>query len=125
MKKRWIVGTRGSKLALVQTGMVIDALRGLYPGCDLFVKTIKTTGDSVWDTPLYLIGEKGLFIKEIEDALVRGEVDLAVHSMKDLPTDLLGGLAIAAVLPRVDPRDTFISPKYSRLGDVPLGAKIG
>ena len=63
------------------------------PRCDFSVKTIKTTGDSVWNTPLYLIGEKGLFIKEIEEALVAGEIDLAVHSIKDLPTELLDGLA--------------------------------
>lgn len=125
MKKTWIVGTRGSKLALRQTEIVKEALGRLYPGFDFPTKIIKTTGDSVWDTPLYLIGEKGLFIKEIEEALERGEIDFAVHSMKDLPTDLLGGLAISAVLPREDPRDTFVSLKYDRLADVPSGARIG
>ena len=79
----------------------------------------------MWNTPLYLIGEKGLFIKEIEEALVRGEADLAVHSMKDLPTELAGGLAISAILEREDPRDTFISTKYDRLADTPTGARIG
>ncbi len=125
MKKRWMVGTRGSKLALVQTGMVVDALRRLYPGSDFSVKTIKTTGDSVWNTPLYLIGEKGLFIKEIEEALIAGEIDLAVHSIKDLPSELLGGLSLSAVLEREDPRDTFISLKVAALADVPLGARVG
>ncbi len=97
----------------------------LYPDCDFTVKTIKTTGDSVWDTPLYLIGEKGLFIKEIEEALVAGEIDLAVHSMKDLPTELHAGLSLSAVLEREDPRDTFISLKHARLADAPAGARIG
>lgn len=125
MKKHWIVGTRGSKLALTQTEMVIGELQALYPSFDFETRIIKTTGDSVWDTPLYLIGEKGLFIKEIEEALVRNDVDLAVHSMKDLPTDLAGGLSISAMLPRVDPHDTFVSLKYARLADTPQGARIG
>jgi hydroxymethylbilane synthase len=72
-----------------------------------------------------MIGEKGLFIKEIEEALQKGEIDCAVHSMKDLPTDMLGGLAISALLEREDPRDTFISVKYDRLADVPKGGKVG
>lgn len=125
MKKNWIVGTRGSKLALTQTNIVIAALRALYPSFEFEARVIKTTGDSVWDTPLYLIGEKGLFIKEIEEALVREDVDLAVHSMKDLPTDLAPGLTIAAMLRREDPRDGFISLKHDRLMDVPRGARIG
>jgi hydroxymethylbilane synthase len=125
MKKKWTVGTRGSKLALTQTELVIGRLQVLYPDFEFSINIIKTTGDSVWNTPLYLIGEKGLFIKEIEEALVRGEADLAVHSMKDLPTELLGGLTISAVLEREDPRDAFISLKYDRLADTPQGAKIG
>jgi hydroxymethylbilane synthase len=125
MKKHWIVGTRGSKLALIQTEIVIGELQVLYPSLSFETRIIKTTGDSVWDTPLYLIGEKGLFIKEIEEALVRNDIDLAVHSMKDLPTDMLGGLSMSAILARRDPRDTFVSLKYSRLSDVPLGARIG
>jgi hydroxymethylbilane synthase len=125
MKKTWIIGTRGSKLALVQTGMVQRMLQGLYPEAAFTVKTIKTTGDSVWNTPLYLIGEKGLFIKEIEEALVRGDVDLAVHSIKDLPSELASGLALSAVLEREDPRDTFISTRHDRLLDTPQGARIG
>jgi len=125
MKKKWTAGTRGSKLALVQTGMVIDALSRLYPDCDFTVKTIKTTGDSVWNTPLYLIGQKGLFIKEIEEALAAGEIDFAVHSIKDLPTELLGDLALSAVLEREDPRDAFISIKHASLADLPLGSRVG
>jgi hydroxymethylbilane synthase len=125
MKTKWIVGTRGSKLALTQTNLVISRLQSLYPDHEFTIRIIKTTGDSVWNTPLYLIGEKGLFIKEIEDALARGEADIAVHSMKDLPTELLGGLAMSAVLEREDPRDTFISLKYDRLSETPTGARIG
>jgi hydroxymethylbilane synthase len=125
MKKTWTVGTRGSKLALTQTNLVIARLKTLYPECEFTINIIKTTGDTVWDTPLYDIGEKGLFIKEIEDALLNGGADIAVHSMKDLPTDLPEGLAISAILEREDPRDTFISEKYNRLSDVPVGARIG
>ncbi|OPY61943.1 MAG: Porphobilinogen deaminase [Syntrophorhabdaceae bacterium PtaU1.Bin034] len=125
MKKKWIVGTRGSKLALRQTEIVINNLRQAHPDADFEIKIIKTTGDSVWNTPLYLIGQKGLFIKEIEEALAHGDVDLAVHSMKDLPTELLGGLTIAAVLKREDPRDTFISLKHDRLSDTPPGSRLG
>ncbi len=125
MKKKWTVGTRGSRLALTQAELVIGRLQALYPDLDFSIKIIKTTGDSVWSTPLYLIGEKGLFIKEIEEALARDDADLAVHSMKDLPTDLLGGLAVSAILEREDPRDTFISVKYDRLADTPEGARIG
>jgi hydroxymethylbilane synthase len=125
MKKTWIVGTRGSKLALTQTNLVIARLAAIYPDCEFTINIIKTTGDTVWDTPLYAIGEKGLFIKEIEDALIRGEADFAVHSMKDLPTDLPEGLTISAILEREDPRDTFISLRYDKLSDTPTGAKIG
>jgi hydroxymethylbilane synthase len=125
MKKTWIVGTRGSKLALTQTNLVITRLKAMYPACEFTINIIKTTGDTVWDTPLYAIGEKGLFIKEIEDALIRDEADFAVHSMKDLPTDLPEGLAISAILEREDPRDTFISDKFNKLVDTPMGAKIG
>ena len=125
MKKHWTVGTRGSKLALVQTEMVLGSLQKLYPSFEFERRIIKTTGDSVWDTPLYLIGEKGLFIKEIEEALNRNEIDFAVHSMKDLPTEVATGLSISAILPRVDPRDGFVSLVYKRLADVPEGARIG
>ena len=125
MKKTWTVGTRGSKLALTQTNLVIELLKGIYPSFDFAIEIIKTTGDSVWDTPLYLIGEKGLFIKEIEEALARGTIDLAVHSMKDLPTDLHEGCSLSAVLPREDARDTFVSLTYERLTDTPPGGRIG
>ncbi len=125
MKKRWIIGTRGSKLALKQTDMVIGQLQLLYPDFQSIVKIIKTTGDTIWDKPLQTIGEKGLFVKEIEDALLQGEIDLAVHSMKDLPTDLPEGLTIAAILRREDPRDAFISPAGRTYSDIGEGSRVG
>ena len=112
MKKKWTVGTRGSKLALKQTEIVIQALKKLYPYNEFAIKIIKTTGDTVWDKPLHLIGGKGLFVKEIEDALLVNEIDMAVHSTKDLPAELENGLVIGAVLEREDPRDVFISSIY-------------
>ncbi|MCX8109873.1 MAG: hydroxymethylbilane synthase, partial [Syntrophorhabdaceae bacterium] len=112
MKKKWIIGTRGSSLALKQTGIVVERLKAIYPHIDIEVKTIKTMGDTIWDKPLHLIGGKGLFVKEIEDALVKGQIDMAVHSVKDMPTELADGLTIGAILEREDPRDVFIS--YTR-----------
>ena len=129
MKKKWTVGTRGSKLALKQTEIVIQALKRLYPynefAMEFAVKIIKTTGDTVWDKPLYLIGGKGLFVKEIEDALLKNEIDMAVHSMKDLPTELENGLVIGAILEREDPRDVFISSTHGSIQDITEGSRIG
>jgi hydroxymethylbilane synthase len=125
MKRNWIVGTRGSKLALKQTEVTIGKLKSIYPDNDYSVKIIKTKGDTVWDAPLHLVGGKGLFVKEIEDALMRKDIDMAVHSMKDLPTELGGGLVLAAVLEREDPRDVFISLTYDKLEDLKEQAKIG
>jgi len=125
MKKKWIVGTRGSKLALKQTEIVIQALKKLYPYNEFAIEIIKTTGDTVWDKPLHLVGGKGLFVKEIEDALLKNEIDMAVHSMKDLPAELENGLVIGAVLEREDPRDVFISSIYESIQDIPEGARIG
>jgi hydroxymethylbilane synthase len=125
MKKKWILGTRGSKLALTQTEMVVKELKSLYPECEFAVTIIKTTGDTVWDKPLHTIGEKGLFVKEIEEALQRGDIDLAVHSMKDLPTGLPAGLVIGAVLRREDPRDVLMSRTPLRFMELKPGARIG
>ena len=125
MKKKWIVGTRGSRLALKQTEIVIQALKKLYPYNEFAIEIIKTTGDTVWDKPLHLVGGKGLFVKEIEDALLKNEIDMAVHSMKDLPAELENGLVIGAVLEREDPRDVFISSIYESIQDIPEGARIG
>jgi hydroxymethylbilane synthase len=125
MNKTWIVGTRGSKLALKQTEIVVSQLRQTYPGNTFQVKVIKTMGDTVWDKPLHLIGGKGLFVKEIEEELLAGTIDFAVHSMKDMPTELDQKLTIGAVLKREDPRDVFLSLKYKNLEDVPDGGRIG
>lgn len=125
MKKKWIVGTRGSKLALKQTEMVIEALRRIYPGVDFQKKMITTKGDTVWDTPLHLIGGKGLFVREIEEELLAGSIDMAVHSMKDLPTELEPGLVLSATLEREDPRDALLSLRGARFSDMGPGARIG
>lgn len=125
MNKTWIVGTRGSKLALKQTEIVVSQLQQTYPGNTFQVKIIKTMGDTVWDKPLHLIGGKGLFVKEIEEELLAGTIDFAVHSMKDMPTELDQKLTIGAVLKREDPRDVFLSLKYKNLEDVPDGGRIG
>ena len=125
MNKTWIVGTRGSKLALKQTEIVVNQLQQTYPGNTFQVKIIKTMGDTVWDKPLHLIGGKGLFVKEIEEELLAGTIDFAVHSMKDMPTELEQKLAIGAILKREDPRDVFLSLKYKNFEDVPDGGRIG
>jgi len=121
------IGTRGSPLALAQaheTRARLAALHGLAH--DRFdIAVIKTTGDRVLDRPLAEIGGKGLFTKEIEEALLAGEIDLAVHSMKDMATAAPQGLAIGAVLPREDVRDAFISLKYRAFADLPPGAVAG
>jgi len=120
-----IIGTRSSKLALWQAEWVHARLRELEPGLSVSLKRIKTTGDKILDTPLAAIGGKGLFIKEIEDALRRGEIDLAVHSMKDVPTHVPEGLEILAIPEREDPRDVLVSRggiAFDRLG---AGARIG
>ncbi|MPZ38886.1 MAG: hydroxymethylbilane synthase [Rhizobiales bacterium] len=121
------IGTRGSPLALAQAAMVrarLVAAHGWAPD-RIEVRTIRTTGDVIRDRPLSDLGGKGLFTKEIEEGLATGEVDLAVHSAKDMPTVLPAGLIIAAVLPREDPRDVFISRKANALRALPLGAVVG
>jgi hydroxymethylbilane synthase len=125
MKKKWIIGTRGSKLALKQTGIVLEKLQSLYPQYEFIIKTIKTTGDTVRNKPLHLIGGKGLFVKEIEEKLLNKEIDMAVHSVKDLPAELEKNLLLGAVLKREDPRDAFISLAYNRLAEVKDGSRIG
>ena len=121
------IGTRGSPLALAQAHEVRDRLQlahGLPEGA-ITITVIKTTGDQVTDRPLSDIGGKGLFTKEIEEALLANEVDVAVHSMKDMQTVLPDGLAVGAVLPREDPRDAFISLKYANLGALPPESIVG
>ena len=122
------IATRGSPLALVQAEETRRRLLAAHPELDpaaVALEVIRTTGDRERDRPLAEIGGKGLFTKEIEEALLDGRVDLAVHSMKDVPTVLPAGLAIDCLLPREDPRDAFISEKAARLGELPEGAVVG
>ena len=120
-----VIGTRGSKLALWQAEWMLARLRELEPGLPVSLKRIKTTGDKILDTPLAAIGGKGLFVKEIEDALLRGEIDLAVHSMKDVPTHLPEGLEVLSIPEREDPRDVLISRDGVTLARLAAGARIG
>ena len=120
----YAVGTRGSRLALAQTQLVLDALRAAHPGALFEMSEITTQGDR--DTkPLSEIGGQGVFTKAIEDALLRGEIDIAVHSMKDLPPRLTDGLTIAAVPSRGDPRDALVTKDGRALADLPPRARIG
>lgn len=125
--KALTIGTRGSPLALAQANDVRNRLLAAHnlPPAAVVIQVIRTSGDRIQDRPLSEVGGKGLFTKEIEEALVAGEIDLAVHSMKDLETRLPDGLALAAVLPREDVRDAFVSLKHARLADVPQGAVVG
>lgn len=125
MKKTWTIGTRGSALALKQAETVVLLLQTFYPDHEFRTRTIKTTGDSVWDRPVHLIGGKGLFVREIEAELLAGTIDFAVHSMKDMPTEIDEGLVIGAILKREDPGDAFISSKYDRLADMSEGDMLG
>jgi hydroxymethylbilane synthase len=117
------LGTRGSKLATTQSGMVRDLLVAAGHPCELVI--IKTSGDRIQDRSLADAGGKGLFTKELEEALLDGRIDLAVHSMKDVPVEMPPGLALAAILPREDPRDAFLSYKAGTLADLPKGARMG
>jgi hydroxymethylbilane synthase len=123
------IGTRGSPMALRQTGIIRDRLIAVHSELAeagaIEIVTIRTTGDRVQNRLLAEIGGKGLFAKEIEEALLAGRIDLAVHSLKDLETWLPDGLAIACVPPRDDPRDAFISASGASLASLPHGAKVG
>lgn len=126
MVERVIIGTRGSPLALVQANMVRDMLLGSHPDLkNVEIKIIKTTGDMILDRPLSEIGGKGLFTKEIEDQLLAGDIDLAVHSSKDMPTTLPDGLIMPVFLKREDPRDAFIGADNMGLMDLPSGSVVG
>ena len=119
------IGTRGSALALTQSTWVADSIRARHPECDVELVTIRTKGDIMQDVSLVQIGGKGLFIKEIEEALLRAEVDVAVHSMKDVPAELPEGLEIAVTPLREDPRDVLVSAGNRKLEEMPRGARIG
>jgi hydroxymethylbilane synthase len=139
-KKKIIIGTRSSKLALWQAEFVKAELNRLYPDIEIELNKIKTTGDKILDVPLAQVGGKGLFVKEIEEALLGGKADIAVHSMKDVPTEFPEGLHLAVICEREDPRDAFISGiqdsrpsespeatkfKIKNFQSIPKGAKIG
>lgn len=121
------IGTRGSPLALAQAFETRRRLREAFdlPEEALEIIVIKTTGDRILDRPLKEIGGKGLFTREIEDAMIAGEIDIAVHSMKDMPTIQPQGLALDCYLPREDVRDAFVSEKYASLAQMPAGAVVG
>ena len=119
-----IVGTRGSRLARRQTESVVALLQERYPDCRLEVRAVRTTGDRRPE-PLSEISGEGVFTKELETALMAGEIDIAVHSLKDLPTDIAHGLAVAAVTRREDPRDALVSRDRTPLAKLPRGARIG
>ena len=119
------IGTRGSTLALRQTVWVRERIAERYPGIKIEVVKIKTTGDKITDVPLASVGGKGLFVKEIEEALLSKEIDLAVHSVKDVPTELPSGLHLGAITEREDPRDVLVSRDGLRLKALPAGARIG
>jgi hydroxymethylbilane synthase len=122
--RRIRIGTRGSRLALVQTHSVVDAIREKHPEVAVDVEIIQTQGDRVLDRPLNAIGDAGVFVKEIETALLEERIDLAVHSMKDLPSRLTSGLALAATTARVDPRDVLVARSGSSLETLPRGGTV-
>src|SRR3954454_15769965 len=129
MASRLRLGTRGSKLAVTQTGLVRDALARAVPELAapdaIEIVPIRTTGDAIQDRPLSEAGGKGLFVKEIEEALLSGRIDAAVHSMKDMPTAQPPGLVVSAFLPREDPRDVLIAGEVRRIADLKHGAIVG
>ena len=124
-QKRIVVGTRGSQLALWQARWVIGRLRSLFPHCKVLERVIKTTGDLQRDRSLVDIGGKGLFTKELDEALLDGRIDLAVHSLKDYPVELPAGLTLAAAPVRAAPHDALISRRKPTLDALPPGAAIG
>ncbi|RPH51192.1 MAG: hydroxymethylbilane synthase [Desulfobacteraceae bacterium] len=125
MKQELLIGTRGSKLALWQAGWVRAELIKSFPGLSAEIVTIKTKGDRILDVPLAKVGGKGLFVKEIEESLICNRIDIAVHSMKDMPAELLDGLSIGAIPERENPGDVLISKNNILLSQLPEKAKVG
>lgn len=119
------IGTRASRLALWQAEFVASELKKIFPALEVELIHVHTTGDKILDAPLAKIGGKGLFTKELELQLARGEIDLAVHSLKDVPTDLPAGFKIAAVTRREQPFDAFVSEKFSAFDELPEGSIVG
>jgi len=125
MERNFRIGTRGSALALTQANWVAERIQAMHPDIRVEIVRIKTTGDRIQDVALAKIGGKGLFVKEIEEALLRGEIHAAVHSLKDMPAETPEGLEISVVPEREDPRDVLISRGNRKLAELPRGAKIG
>ena len=125
MKTTFIVGTRGSKLALTQSKWVIQELKKHYPDYQFDICIIKTQGDIKKNVPLEVIGGKGVFVKDIQIALLEGKIDFAVHSMKDVPARLPEGLTMGAVPIRENPQDVLISSSGMTLEQLPKGARVG
>ena len=119
------IATRKSPLAMWQAEHVRTRLASLHPGLTIELVTMTTQGDRVLDSPLAKIGGKGLFVKELEQGMLDGRADIAVHSMKDVPAELPDGLEIGAILEREDPRDAFVSNHYGQIDELPLGARVG
>ena len=122
---RLVIASRESRLAMWQAEHVRDRLRALYPACKVRIEGMTTRGDQILDRSLAKVGGKGLFVKELEQALLDGRCDLAVHSLKDVPMQLPDEFRLAAILEREDPRDAFVSSRYASLDDLPPGARVG
>ena len=125
MKNQIVIGTRGSKLALWQADYIEQRLREEYSGLSVTQKRVTTKGDRILDVPLAKIGGKGLFTKELEEEMLSGTIDLAVHSLKDMPAKVPDGLVIAAVTKRLDPGDALVSNRFSSFEELPKGARVG
>ena len=123
--QRLIIATRGSKLALWQSNHIKDVIEQQNPGLEVVLNIIVTTGDKIVDKPLSAIGGKGLFLKELEEAMLRGEAHMAVHSLKDVPTLLPEGFVLGAITKREDVRDALLSQKYKDIDSLPKGAVVG
>jgi len=125
MSDKIVIGTRGSVLALWQAEHVKARLEAHFPDLTIELKIVKTQGDKILDVPLAKIGGKGLFTKELEEMMLKGEIDMAVHSLKDVPVDIVEGLELSAITKREDPRDCFLSERFADLLSLPQGAKVG
>ncbi|MDG1097405.1 MAG: hydroxymethylbilane synthase [Methylophilaceae bacterium] len=123
--KKLVIASRESALAMWQAKHIQARLQSLYPACDVQVLGMTTTGDQILDKPLASIGGKGLFIKELENALLDGRADFAVHSMKDVPMNMPEGFALVATVERENPHDAFVSNDYDSLADLPAGSIVG
>ena len=122
---RLVIASRESRLAMWQAEHVRDLLRGLYPGCEVVIDGMTTRGDQILDRSLSKVGGKGLFVKELETALLEGRCDLAVHSLKDVPMQLAAEFRLCCILTREDARDALVSNAYASLSELPAGARVG